>query len=114
LQPPFTHSGLTHRVFWIGNRPPVLVMHELPGLSPAARPVRRELPGGSIFNPPHANADDRLRQAPNDPAEPTRQWFEESRVLESAVVTGVVMSASTAWGCYTEGTVAHATPNIGL
>jgi dienelactone hydrolase len=40
---PFSHEGLAHRVFWIGEGPPVLVMHELPGLSPAALRFGRRL-----------------------------------------------------------------------
>ena len=36
LDPPFTHGAIRHRVFWTGDGSPVLVLHELPGLSPAA------------------------------------------------------------------------------
>ena len=43
LQPPFAHAEMTHRVFWIGEGPPVLVMHEPPGLTPAALRFRRRL-----------------------------------------------------------------------
>ena len=43
LEPPFTHAGMTHRVFWIGEGSPVLVMHELPGLTPAALRFGRRL-----------------------------------------------------------------------
>jgi dienelactone hydrolase len=42
-EPAFTHAGLTHRVFWIGSGPPVLVLHELGGLSPAALRFGRRL-----------------------------------------------------------------------
>jgi dienelactone hydrolase len=43
LDPPFTHAAITHRVFWTGDGPPVLVLHELPGLSPAALRFGRRL-----------------------------------------------------------------------
>ena len=39
----FAHRDVTHRVFCIGNGPPVLVMHELPGLTPAALRLGRRL-----------------------------------------------------------------------
>jgi dienelactone hydrolase len=53
LQPPFTAAALTHRVFWIGEGPPVLVMHELPGLTPAALRFGRRLSrrGFSVYLP---------------------------------------------------------------
>lgn len=43
LQPPFTHADLMHRVFSTGDGPPVVVMHELPGLTPAALRFGRRL-----------------------------------------------------------------------
>jgi len=43
LQPAFTHAEMRHRVFWTGDGPPVLVMHELPGLTPAALGFGRRL-----------------------------------------------------------------------
>ena len=43
IRPPFAHAGLTHRVFKTGDGPPVLVMHELPGLTPAALRFGRRL-----------------------------------------------------------------------
>src|SRR5688572_21097230 len=43
LEPPFTHGDMTHRVFAIGDGPPVLVLHELPGLTPAALRFGRRL-----------------------------------------------------------------------
>jgi dienelactone hydrolase len=39
----FTAKGNTHRVFTLGDGPPVIVMHELPGLSPAALRFGRRL-----------------------------------------------------------------------
>ncbi len=39
----FTHDGTTHRVFFVGDGPPVLITHELPGLSPAALRFGRRL-----------------------------------------------------------------------
>ena len=41
------------------------------------RLIRRELPGGSAFNPPHAMLTTKYEQAPDNPDEPTRRWFEE-------------------------------------
>lgn len=32
---PFSHADITRTVYWTGNGAPVLVMHELPGLSPS-------------------------------------------------------------------------------
>ncbi len=43
LDPPFTHGAIRHRVFWTGDGSPVLVLHELPGLSPAALRFGRRL-----------------------------------------------------------------------
>jgi dienelactone hydrolase len=40
---PFAHDGITHRVFVLGDGPPVLVTHELPGLSPSALRFGRRL-----------------------------------------------------------------------
>jgi dienelactone hydrolase len=40
---PFGANGITHRVFVTGAGPPVIVMHELPGLSPAALRFGRRL-----------------------------------------------------------------------
>jgi dienelactone hydrolase len=39
--------------------------------------IRRELPGGSFFDPPHATLTTGFEEAPNDPKEPTHTWFEE-------------------------------------
>jgi dienelactone hydrolase len=39
----FHHHNIAHRVFWIGEGRPVLVMHELPGLTPAALRFGRRL-----------------------------------------------------------------------
>ena len=39
----FAHDGIAHRVFVLGDGPPVLVTHELPGLSPAALRFGRRL-----------------------------------------------------------------------
>jgi dienelactone hydrolase len=39
----FAHDGISHRVFFLGDGPPVLVTHELPGLSPAALRFGRRL-----------------------------------------------------------------------
>jgi len=39
----FPHEDITHRVFVIGDGPPVIVMHELPGLSPAVLHFGRRL-----------------------------------------------------------------------
>ena len=39
----FLYKDIAHRVFWIGDGPPVLVMHELPGLTPAALRFGRRL-----------------------------------------------------------------------
>ena len=39
----FAHDGTVHRVFVVGDGPPVLVTHELPGLSPAALRFGRRL-----------------------------------------------------------------------
>ncbi len=39
----FAHEGIRHRVFFLGDGPPVLVTHELPGLSPAALRFGRRL-----------------------------------------------------------------------
>jgi hypothetical protein len=41
------------------------------------RLIRRELPGGSSFNPPHATLTTGYEDAPDNPEEPTHQWFEE-------------------------------------
>jgi dienelactone hydrolase len=40
---PFTQADITHRVFWLGEGSPVLVMHELGGLSPSALRFGRRL-----------------------------------------------------------------------
>jgi dienelactone hydrolase len=39
----FAHDGSAHQVFFLGDGPPVLVTHELPGLSPAALRFGRRL-----------------------------------------------------------------------
>jgi dienelactone hydrolase len=51
--PPFTHADVTHRVFRTGEGPLVLVMHELPGLTPAALRFGRRLAqrGFSVYLP---------------------------------------------------------------
>ena len=41
------------------------------------RMIRRDLAGGSVFNPPHATLTAMYEKAPDQPDEPTRQWFEE-------------------------------------
>jgi dienelactone hydrolase len=43
LDPPFSSGGISHRVFFTGVGPPVVVMHELPGLSPAVLRFGRRL-----------------------------------------------------------------------
>jgi dienelactone hydrolase len=39
--------------------------------------IRRELPGGSFLQPPHATLTAGYESAPDDPSEPTRQLFRE-------------------------------------
>jgi dienelactone hydrolase len=41
----FTHHEIVHRVFAVGEGPPVLVMHELPGLTPATLRFGERLAG---------------------------------------------------------------------
>jgi dienelactone hydrolase len=40
---PFSRDGIDHRVFFTGDGPPILVLHELPGLSPSAARFGRRL-----------------------------------------------------------------------
>ena len=75
LDPPFTHAPSRIACSGQATGPPPSV--SAAGWRPAGSESTRELPGGSAFDPPHATLTTKYEQAPDNPDEPTRRWFEE-------------------------------------
>lgn len=73
----FTHDGETKNVFRRGSGPAVVVMHEIPGITPeVARFARRVADEGFTVMMPHLFGT---------PGKPMTEWYKQSQILRACI-----------------------------